>query len=274
MSSRMNPRKYFQVAAAIAFCALWHAAPSLAQLPGNITPLHAVTLVNNTGAPVNDLHVTFNGRPSGLGLLNVGWPGYMGEVGGSAYRSWPSSQGWTVNNGGSARVTWREGAVNPRATAIDTARWTVDGTEVGDATMQKAGLDVLPGSDGTAVVRMTNESYEPMLFSGLSLVRDNSLGNFTEQAFAMTTGQVVPSMTDVVVLPGMSQDVSFGPVDPNLYQFARANVSVFSDPESLYPIATGAVVPEPASLAMVLLTLLSPIIRRSTPVLCRALAGL
>lgn len=223
------------------------------------SPIHQITLRNDTGGPVNDLHVTYNGRPPGGTLLNPGGRqnrGYGGEVGGTEYRTWPSTQGWTIPPGGRATLEWREGITARRARRVEAADWTLDGNVVGPATMVAGGLEIQPRGR-QAVAQLVNESTAPLLFSNIHMVRDNTLANFTEEAFDSTDGQDISPESSYLLQPGQVEEIAFGDVDESLYQFISADVSNLTEPDVTYLTATAAVTPEPGAAGLLLTVVLS-----------------
>lgn len=222
-------------------------SPVVAQ---DFSPIHQITLRNDTGGPVNDLHVTYDGRPPGGTLLNPGGRqnrGYGGVVGGTEYREWPDSQGWSIPNGGRATLEWREGITARRARDVVAADWTLDGDVVGPATIIRGRASIAPRANRAAVAQMVNDSTVPLVFRNIRMVRDNSLANFTEEAFDVLDGIDVTSVHEIIVMPGTVEEIPFGQVEESYYQFVRAEVSALDQPDVAFECASGAMIPEPAA---------------------------
>ncbi|MBL8878436.1 MAG: hypothetical protein JNG88_04880 [Phycisphaerales bacterium] len=230
---------------------MFGATLSLAQ---DFSPIRQITLRNDTGGPVNDLHITYDGRPPGGTLLNPGGRqnrGYGGVVGGSEYREWPDSQGWSIANGGVATLEWREGITARRARHVVAADWTLNGDVVGPATVIRGQANIAPGVR-RASAQFTNDSAVPLLFQNIRMVRDNSIANFTEESFDLPDGFDVTTAQSVIVMPGTVEEVQFGDVGETGYQFVSAEISTLDAPDVRYLSASAAMIPEPATLVCLL----------------------
>lgn len=150
----------------------------------------------------------------------------------------------------------------PKGTTIDLSQsfWTEDGIKINNALASLGAAPNLIFSGGAAFAQFTNPDPIALIYTGLQLYENNDLTNFDIANFLTPTGQLVTGIPSSIVLnPGESELLSFGPVLLNTYDLALANVAAVSNPGNTFSVGAAAAIPEPSTFTLLSVGFLVPI---------------
>lgn len=202
----------------------------------------------------NDLTLTFTKALKGNPTLSI-VPGAnfpATRTPGTNTYTWNFGKMPLVIPKGLARISFDDNNTGARIDPSDAKSfWTTGprgGTHIVDAlglTTQKTSLDF---KNGNAFVSLTNVENYNVVYTNLSLYKDNLISQFQLGQFDTPTGTLVGGIPSTFTLdPGQTTTLAFGSVNPNGYEFFSAEVANASDPSNTFYIAGGATVAEPSS---------------------------
>jgi len=145
----------------------------------------------------------------------------------------------------------------PDGTRIDKSQsfWTENRRQIIDGLAslgQPPSIMFDPGGTQATATFINPESFA-LVYSNVSLFRNNDLENFATAAFTTPSGQIVAGIvTSFVLNAEQSMAFPFGAIAPGTYQLASANVAPLSNPADTFFLASAAAIPEPQSCAMLL----------------------
>lgn len=212
-----------------------------------------MTIQNKTGQAANDLHITFDGDCVGA-KIKVGNNSYPGEQGGSAHRVWPHSQGWSVPNGMKIPLEFEGKQVFPghgEAKKISDSQWTKNGVGIGAASFLNAGVDLHVDSNGDMWARFSNFTSDILVFENILVNAGNDLGNYTLDGYHVLTGLPIAMTPETALAPDSITEYNLGPVGAG-YHLISAEAYAIGSPSDRFEMAFATDVPEPASLALLL----------------------
>jgi len=137
---------------------------------------------------------------------------------------------------------------------LERSFWTEDRRQVIDGLASVGAPPNIFYANGSAFAQLVNSGPETLIYSGIQLLVNNDLANFDTPFFSSDiTGTAVSGVPGSLALaPGESSTLAFGAYSPQGYELVTLDIALASAPGDTFFTAAAAVVPEPASGALVL----------------------
>jgi hypothetical protein len=148
----------------------------------------------------------------------------------------------------------------PSGTSINLSKsvFTDSGVEIVGSVGLLGAAPGLFNVNGAQFAQLTNPDSFELVYTNIALYVDNNLANLATNQFDTPTGQLVSGIPSSLILdPGQSVLLAFGPTSPIAYDLAVADAAAVSNPGDAYYAASAAeTTPEPSTLALASLGLL------------------